>query len=1417
MMKKKNWKCIAMPLRFGTLFSIGCLMAAASAARAADWFTTYMNTPRGLECYFDFDGGGPGGSGREMYCNISRKTLRPLQNARWVPGCRGGEALCFRGDEKYSVPDTGGEGRKNFTLLVHARKAPAGGGYLVLKKGAFGFPQYGEDGEVGAYLKLENGADFALKGASDDGSETTWTLVVDGTAAAIYRNGECVNRRNLPAPVSANAIPLLIGNSGGWSKKDFQGTLELLRLYDSALSAERIAAIHAQLRSRSVESDNTVALQLPLYMASRFVGDNVSYEKRPQALYCDGKGGGAVLPDYPELKTPAGLTFGAWIKPENTMPHKLEEQGYIASCSSGNHAGWMIGTYYDNGLAVSLTTDKGNFSASAAKVLKPNVWQHVAFAWDGCSLQLFVDGVAVGERVLTEGKFLPYDGPITLGKASDRDGMYYQGAIDEVRIFSVGLLDRKMSDAGKPVIAAAANSDPSPLKLPRMYQLGNSKNRVRPLVDFEDLTGWTVKTHTGIVTAELFRSEEDPLWGQYAGKLTFKAGDYFDAKLKTIDLLPPEPILIDHEFDRVEIWVSGEYWGKSKGVRLSANFVGADGEKLSVPLDSREYPFVFWSGWSTANRSLAVPVKAGSKFLGLTVKDFDAGKAETIFLDDFAVYKASEALPPGIEIPTWKELGAPTDSDGQMPRLQTGKTCKNSFVFDGRTATFTAAEGADSIIFRYRLQSGTLNDLEVSWNGGKVFIPAQNGGFRFAVGDQTIASDDPELKAVLVEAIPGERELKTRWQWSYRNRPLCRTELNLAVKNKTLVIDFMGGDGMVSRIDAGVTAGLQDPKLQTIPYYVIRGGAKNDPALLYDNGMLLSVIFDIYVTESSHFIGGSGPEKDGSVRVNGGAGYGVKSDRTRNPVRERMYLTLSSDIAEVLPHIANPKNPSMALSREGLWVTRMWYDTMPMYDYFDRAYEMLKLFHAYGLRNLMIRDHGTLYRMYSPKRRGGSCAPGGTSPEISTVLPDIGGDAKAAEYFRQARENLGYRMGMYTNYTLISPVTGYEFDREKITWDEDGQWRYGSGDMKMYKYAYMLDWQKRLNPVLKKKFNLNCTYPDQYTCRSPWEYTDFDARVPEAGKFSPALRVMAQCLNLERELFEIPLSEGIMQWTLAGFCDSYAQPGAQYDPWFPEFQLRQMHRLSNDCGIHLSDTAASAPEMVDRLLAGQLANGTIGHLYGCYGGPPLKAIPYHLLKSYYIMKQLQKFYAGVDIAEIGYPHQGKMLNGAEAIAAGIVGRNQLYLKYANGLEVWVNGNPEEKWTIEVAGRKIVLPAYGYYARSKDQVETYSIEADGRRVDYSYGPEYLFAGGNGQPYDFGTIRCAHAYAVFREDGAWRVIPTPFMGEEEIRISTAALPVSPGAMLEKLDVDAKVIAREPVRIEDGKVIIPIEKGVFGYRIK
>lgn len=75
------------------------------------------------------------------------------------------------------------------------------------------------------------------------------------------------------------------------------------------------------------------------------------------------------------------------------------------------------------------------------------------------------------------------------------------------------------------------------------------------LVDFEDLSGWTLELFEG-ADGELQRSREQQLWGHYVAKFIYSG----TSDASRVVARPPKPIPISSEFDSIELWGYGNRW-----------------------------------------------------------------------------------------------------------------------------------------------------------------------------------------------------------------------------------------------------------------------------------------------------------------------------------------------------------------------------------------------------------------------------------------------------------------------------------------------------------------------------------------------------------------------------------------------------------------------------------------------------------------------------------------------------------------------------------------------------------------------------------------------------------------------------------------------------------------------------------------
>lgn len=143
----------------------------------------------------------------------------------------------------------------------------------------------------------------------------------------------------------------------------------------------------------------------------------------------------------------ATCTLELWLKPDAGAGNAtlLYQQGSFALELLGG------GT----GLRGTVVTSNGAVSATASMDDLAGGWHYLALTYDGASLQLHLDGAAVGTAVAHTGAVAAGTGTgLTIG--SDAGGHYYAGAMAEVRISSDARLSSDIAEswAGREIHAA---------------------------------------------------------------------------------------------------------------------------------------------------------------------------------------------------------------------------------------------------------------------------------------------------------------------------------------------------------------------------------------------------------------------------------------------------------------------------------------------------------------------------------------------------------------------------------------------------------------------------------------------------------------------------------------------------------------------------------------------------------------------------------------------------------------------------------------------------------------------------------------------------------------------------------------------------------------------------------------------------
>ena len=761
-------------------------------------------------------------------------------------------------------------------------------------------------------------------------------------------------------------------------------------------------------------------------------------------------------------------------------------------------------------------------------------------------------------------------------------------------------------------------------------------------------------------------------------------------------------------------------------------------------------------------------------------------------------------------------------------KLPSGLKAFDGFSFTGGTQTDDRTFFVDNIaVFRERKDPlpfkprarRNLTPLEganagLNTGAGRLPFPTREETSRPSGAEATPAADEPRVRftgRAVAGAAPGKLRV---------------TERRIG---RTLVVDFYAPPGAVTELTAGLPSEAAVVGTYDIPYLVMDGGNRRMGVDLLAGGLFRFGFFDWYRSNASAIKVTRG-EKGCAMSVV----YKPDTDGRYNAFSERLFITLSPKLEEVLPTIANPVSPYRHVAGKKLWRVHAANDP-------DEDRRIWKLAHRYGFREVVICDHETQWR------------DGGESFTCRTkAAPGKGGDAWMTAYSKYLREELGYVYGPYNNFTDFAPANR-NWSPDRVARTEDGS----LAPAWMRCYACRPSWApeacETFAPVLKRKFGFNTAYCDVHTAVAFWNRTDYDSRVAGAASASAVYYLWGETLLLQKKFWEGPVySEGNHQMYFVGLTDGdYAQDwGYDFEekPWIVDFDLRKMHDLSCCFGIGSvpmfsrpktplertfyiphAPTEADRERLVDRFVACTLAYGHTGFLvldwwfspyskpFGRAYGPATEFRPdegdgtFYAMRSYYMVQQAAARVTQAKAKDIRYfDAAGRGLDVSAALPAGVCARNQLAVSYDDGTYVAVNGSDASRLRTTVFGRDVDLPPNGYAVWTDDgsvNVELGDAKGTARKFDYAETPAYLFVDGRGTLSAGAKARSAGSAACRVEKGGWEIVP--------VRNVPCAFRI-PGGRAVALDRDGKELGEATARAEDGWYAVDPVPGAFSYRV-
>jgi hypothetical protein len=954
------------------------------------------------------------------------------------------------------------------------------------------------------------------------------------------------------------------------------------------------------------------------------------------------------------------------------------------------------------------------------------------------------------------------------------------------------------------LLLATARAETVGVRPYEMDWAGRTNDDHAPLVDFENLDGWSV---TGKQVAATFTlSREQQLWGAHVGKLTYRA----TGAQGTLRIQPPAPLPISAPFDAVTLWCYGNNWGYARDastppVNLSVALAGADGREFTVPLYT-----VNWKEWYLLHHRLTpeqiAQVKAGAMFKALLVTSIRNTADRVLWFDNLAFF--AEQFPPlkfeprperkvtlfpgqspGLNNGPGK-LPFPTRPETILPPNATAKF-KTSLERDGDAWRFIYAGDDGRLVYRYAPRTGRWDDLTAEWTAAGAqetvkFSPCVGGGVQFPA----------DAKAELLSMSANEEAVTARWR-------LGGVEVTYVFRlwNKSLVLDVLAPGGGVSNVQFGRVVGLQNPQLVPVPYYrlhrghnnVVVAGTARQPLFLMGN-------VDWYRSNASALCA-AGVDETGDLAYNGGTHYTAKTDGKLNDCFERFFLTVAPRVEEVLPVVDNPVSPWKGVTGTHVWRAHGASNRTNDAKYWAEV-------KRHGMTQVVVTDHETGWR------DGGESFTFRTRP-----APKKGGDEGQFNYARLMQDQLGFVYGPYNNFTDFAPVNEF-WSADLISRTTDNQIQHAWMRCYAPKPARAVEYCARLAPQIQKKFHFSTAYCDVHTAVAAWDRVDYDARVPGAGTFAAVFYAFGEIMLHQKAAWGGPVySEGNNHALYCGLTDgNYGQDQEARlaeNPWFVDFDLRRLHDKCGNFGMGNPDMfyaskrtmptePAERDAWLDRFLAATVAFGHPGFLV-MEGGMG------NAMRSYFLLQQLASRYCLTNAAEILYADAGgRLLNSSHALATGAFKLSQVVTRYADGTVTAANGNPEQRMKVTAFGRALDLPPNGWCGWTADgAVEVASADRGGARCDYAAAPAYIYIDGRGHLARFAKAASAgQAVCRILDKGEFEIIPL-----KNIECGFAIQTDQAVA----LDRDGKELGPAQLRCARGLTWIVPVSGAFSYKLK
>ena len=249
--------------------------------------------------------------------------------------------------------------------------------------------------------------------------------------------------------------------------------------------------------------------------------------KYGNALSFDGVASHIVIPGTDKLDLQA-ITISLWVKTDD-----YNRSMFLFEKTANNTVNSQYNLFLesDNTFTFRIIDDGSNINnvsiPSAANFL-PDIWQHIAVTYDGADQSVYVEGELVGTASPTATVAANPAGKSYIGANAPGDGYYYNGLIDDLKVYNIAVTEAQIPDIQKQsglLTDAEQKVPPYTLEYTATDTAGHTTTVQRKVVVSNDSTPPTISlTGDNPLQVDLNSSFTDP---------GFTASDNIDGSITT--------------------------------------------------------------------------------------------------------------------------------------------------------------------------------------------------------------------------------------------------------------------------------------------------------------------------------------------------------------------------------------------------------------------------------------------------------------------------------------------------------------------------------------------------------------------------------------------------------------------------------------------------------------------------------------------------------------------------------------------------------------------------------------------------------------------------------------------------------------------------------------------------------------------